>query len=233
MSQPLYYLDKKSLAFPSLTDALDDPNGLLAVGGDLTPERIVNAYKLGIFPWFSEGDPILWWSPNPRAIIKLDQLRVNKTLKKFLKKSPYKVSVNKAFSQVIDFCANAPFRSNETWIVPAMKFAYKTLNKQGYAHSIEVWLDDELVGGLYGIAVNGYFSGESMFYRKSNASKVALIYLAQLLKPLGTTFIDCQITNSFLADMGCIEVEREQFVQLKAQALKNPVESSFWRARYL
>lgn len=233
MSQPLCYLDKKSLAFPSLSNALDEPNGLLAVGGDLSPERIISAYQHGIFPWYSEGDPILWWSPNPRAIIHLANLKINRSLQKFLNKSPYTVSINKAFNQVIDYCSNAPFRSEATWILPAMKFAYKSLHQLGHAHSIEVWQDDELVGGLYGIAVNGYFSGESMFYRKSNASKIALITLAQLLQQAKVNFIDCQIINDFLKSMGASEVTRCEFVNLKDHAINTQLDSSFWAARFL
>ncbi len=233
MSQPLHYLNKKSLAFPALEQALEDPNGLLAVGGDLSPERIISAYKQGIFPWYSEGDPILWWSPNPRAIIKLADIRINRSLQKFLNKKPYQVSVNKAFHQVIDYCADAPFRDEATWILPAMKFAYKSLHQQGHAHSIEVWHDDELVGGLYGIAINGYFSGESMFYRKSNASKVALVYLAKLLQQNKVHFIDCQILNPFLQAMGCTEISRTDFVDLKSVAINTELERCFWASRFL
>ena len=144
----------------------------------------------------------MWWSPNPRAIILLDELRINRSLKKTLNRQAFQVTVNRVFPQVLEFCANAPFRREDTWIVPSMKMAYARLNKEGYAHSIEVWQDKELVGGLYGVAVNGFFSGESMFYKTSNASKVALVYLARLLSSANIKFIDCQILNPFLQDMG-------------------------------
>ncbi len=182
MSHTLYQLNDNDLAFPPVNGALTEPNGLLVLGGDLSPQRLINAYRQGVFPWFSEGEPLMWWSPNPRAIIKLSDLRINRTLRKVIKKSSYKITLNTAFEQVIKLCANAPFRNDGTWIVPEMVNAYSQLHQLGYAHSIEVWQDgvsgsDEknLVGGLYGVAINGFFSGESMFYTAPNASKFALI----------------------------------------------------------
>lgn len=238
----LYQLNDNDLAFPPVDFALTEPNGLLAVGGDLQPKRLIEAYSQGIFPWFSEGDPLLWWSPDPRAIIKRCDLRINRTLHKALKKSNCKVTLNTAFEQVIKQCANAPFRTDGTWILPAMQAAYRKLHKLGYAHSIEVWetLDDGvsepkqlLVGGLYGIAINGLFSGESMFYSKSNASKFALIALSNLLSSLDVDFIDCQLLNPFLADMGAIEVSRDDFVICKQIAINKKVPTSFWQPREL
>lgn len=233
MSQTLYFLNESSLAFPDLSFALSEPNGLLALGGDLTPERLVEAYANGIFPWYSDDEPIMWWSPNPRAIIPTDEIYINKTLRKFLKKSSYKVTVNKAFNDVIAYCADAPFRTEETWIVDDMMKAYRQLHQLGHAHSIEVWQDDKLVGGLYGVAINGFFSGESMFYKASNASKIALISLAQLLKDQGLTFIDCQINNPFLESMGAIEISRDEFVRLKQKAINTMVPDNVWLPRQL
>lgn len=233
MNEAIPWLSLDSSTFPDLSTALTDPNGLLAFGDDLTPKRIFQAYQHGIFPWFSDGDPVMWWSPDPRAIIDISQLKINKTLKKTLKRQQFTVTLNKRFSQVIDYCADAPFRREETWIVQPMQSAYKALHEQGKAHSIEVWLENELVGGLYGVAVNGYFSGESMFYTQSNASKVALVYLAKLLQSLGINLIDCQMQNPFLASMGCIEVSRRQFITLQRQAKSIEVPENFWLPKQL
>ena len=240
MRQILYQLDEQDLAFPSVDCALSDPDGLLAVGGDLQPKRLINAYSQGIFPWFSENDPLMWWSPDPRAIIKLTDLRINRTLRKALKKHPYKVTLNTAFEQVIEQCADAPFRDEGTWILPEMQAAYIKLHKLGYAHSIEVWHtnntskpEQELIGGLYGITINGFFSGESMFYTKPNASKFAIVALARLLNSIGTDFIDCQLLNPFLADMGAIEISRDNFIKMKQTAINKEVATNFWQAREL
>jgi len=233
MSRAIPWLSSNSSTFPNLSTALDEPNGLLAFGDDLSPERIIQAYQLGIFPWFSDGEPVMWWSPDPRAIINIDQLNINKTLQKILKRALFTVTLNKSFTQVIELCADAPFRNEETWIVDPMLAAYKALHHQGKAHSIEVWQEKQLVGGLYGVAVNGYFSGESMFYRQSNASKVALLYLASLLKSIDVELIDCQMLNPFLATMGCIEIPRQAFIkqQVAAKAIIPPI--NFWQPRQL
>ncbi|MFB1016149.1 MAG: leucyl/phenylalanyl-tRNA--protein transferase [Alteromonadaceae bacterium] len=233
MSQTVHYLDSESLAFPPTQLALTDPNGLIAIGGDLSPQRLVSAYEQAIFPWFNAGEPIMWWSPSPRAIIPVNQIKINRTLTKFIKKKPYQVTLNKDFDQVISNCAHAPFRKEGTWIVDDMKLAYMRLHELGYAHSIEVWQHNELVGGLYGVAINGFFSGESMFYKKNNASKVALISLAELLKTIGVSFIDCQILNPFLDDMGCIEIDRDSFTQLQQVAITKIVPKDFWHSKVL
>ncbi|MFT5756908.1 MAG: leucyl/phenylalanyl-tRNA--protein transferase [Alteromonadaceae bacterium] len=233
MSQTLHFIEPNSLAFPPLNQALEEPNGLLAFGGDLSPQRLYNAYSHGIFPWYSANEPIMWWSPNPRAIIPTSTVKINKTLKKILNRHSFQVSINRCFDHVIELCADAPFRSDSTWIVTDMLDAYKALHQQGHAHSIEVWQDDKLVGGLYGVAINGYFSGESMFYKASNASKVALVALAKLLKEIDVEFIDCQMTNPFLEDMGCIEISRATFVKYLTKAKCVAVPSHFWQARYL
>lgn len=233
MSQTVHYLDSESLAFPPTQLALTDPNGLIAIGGDLSPQRLVSAYEQAIFPWFNAGEPIMWWSPSPRAIIPVNQIKINRTLTKFIKKNPYQVTLNKDFDQVISNCAHAPFRKEGTWIVKDMKLAYMRLHELGYAHSIEVWQHNELVGGLYGVAIKGFFSGESMFYKKNNASKVALISLAELLKTIGVSFIDCQILNPFLDDMGCIEIDRDSFTQLQQVAITKLVPKDFWHSKVL
>lgn len=237
MNGAIPWITSSSSTFPVLSNALTDPNGLLAFGDHLSPELIFNAYQQGIFPWFSDGDPVMWWSPDPRGIINIDQLAINKTLKKIIKKidrrQHFDVTLNKSFDQVIELCADAPFRNEQTWIVSPMLSAYKVLHQQGKAHSVEVWLNNELVGGLYGVAVGGYFSGESMFYKESNASKVALVYLAKLLQKIGVEFIDCQMLNPFLASMGCIEVSRSQFIKRQHQAMKIMPANDFWHSRAL
>ena len=233
MTRAIPWLSSNSSTFPELSTALAEPNGLLAFGDDLSPQRIIQAYQQGIFPWFSDGEPVMWWSPNPRGIINISELKVNKTLQKVLNRETFTVTLNKNFNQVIALCADAPFRQEETWIVNPMISAYKTLHSQGKSHSIEVWYNEHLVGGLYGVAINGYFSGESMFYRKSNASKVALVYLAKLLKSINVEFIDCQMLNPFLADMGCIEVSRQQFISQQQTAKSIIPPTNFWQARSL
>lgn len=238
----LYQLNDDNFVFPAVDCALSEPNGLLAVGGDLQPKRLINAYSQGIFPWFSENDPLMWWSPDPRAIIRLDDLRINRTLRKALNKSPYTVTLNTAFEQVIAHCADAPFRDDGTWILPHMQAAYINLHQLGYAHSIEVWqacasdttgVKQTLVGGLYGVAINGFFSGESMFYTQANASKFALVALAKLLSSIEVEFIDCQLLNPFLADMGAIEISRQSFIKNKQAAINKEVATDFWQPRLL
>jgi len=233
MSQALELLDPNSLAFPPLHNALAEPNGLLAVGGDLSVKRLYSAYQHGIFPWYSEHDPIMWWSPTPRAIITSSSIRINRTLNKHIKKKPYKVTLNHAFSEVIDLCADAPFRTDETWIVDDMIQAYQNLHDSGLAHSIEVWDGDELVGGLYGVAINGFFSGESMFYKKSNASKFALVALSEHLQTAGISMIDCQITNPFLEDMGCFELSRDEFIDMQKKHVDIMIPDGFWQPKEL
>ncbi|WP_448549810.1 leucyl/phenylalanyl-tRNA--protein transferase [Thalassotalea fusca] len=233
MLKPFQWLDTGNTQFPPLDSALAEPNGLLAIGGDLSPQRIIEAYKQGIFPWYNDGEPILWWYPSPRAILKFDDLYINKTLRKHLKRTPYTISVNKAFVETIDKCSNAPFRGEETWITKAMQLAYIQLHYEGYAHSVEVWQDSELVGGLYGIAINGYFSGESMFYQKANASKFALVGLCNMLADANVDFIDCQILNPFLASMGCKDVALAEFQRLQTSMLNLQVPSTLWEPRTL
>lgn len=233
MTRAIPWITSNSSTFPNLSTALKEPNGLLAFGDDLSAERVYQAYQNGIFPWFSDGEPVMWWSPDPRGIINISQLVINKTLKKVIKRNTFTVTINKDFNQVIALCADAPFRQEETWIVDPMIAAYKLLHKQGKAHSIEVWHNEQLVGGLYGVAVNGYFSGESMFYRQSNASKIALVYLAKLLKSINVEFIDCQMLNPFLANMGCIEVTRKQFLQYQSAAKEIIPPINFWQTSTL
>ncbi|WP_104038018.1 leucyl/phenylalanyl-tRNA--protein transferase [Vibrio jasicida] len=201
-----------SFAFPSPYEALHDPNGLLAFGGDLNPQRILTGYHQGIFPWYGPGEPILWWSPSPRAVFDAATFTPSKSLKKFQRKQQYKVTLNNATEHVIELCASTR-PAEETWLNPEMQASYIALAKQGHCHSVEVWHDDQLVGGLYGISVGQLFCGESMFSLKDNASKVALWYLCEHLASNQGQLIDCQVMNPHLRSLGAFELERDDFVQ--------------------
>ncbi|ELR65016.1 Leucyl/phenylalanyl-tRNA--protein transferase [Photobacterium marinum] len=209
------------IQFPVTETALDEPNGLLAFGGDLRPERLISAYRHGIFPWYSDGEPILWWSPAPRAIFLPDQFKPSKSLRKYFRKSGYQVTLNKACHEVIRLCADSR-GAEETWITDEMKQAYQLMHNLGHCHSVEVWRNDELIGGLYGIQVGTIFCGESMFSLADNASKIALWIFCQHFTAHGGTLIDCQIMNDHLASLGAVEIERGpfmQFLQLQRDAI--------------
>ncbi|WP_158969766.1 leucyl/phenylalanyl-tRNA--protein transferase [Paraglaciecola sp. L3A3] len=223
----------KDLIFPRCEYALDEPNGLLAFGGDLSVARLIKAYKNGVFPWYSQGEPILWWSPDPRGILLLDEFKCSKSLAKFSRNCDFQISVNMAFDQVIDSCANVPRNDSGTWITAEMIQAYKNLHNQGHAHSIEIWHDQELIGGLYGVAVGKVFCGESMFHTVTNASKLAMLNLVKLLKADGAVFIDCQMQNPHLASLGCMEIPREHFLAKLKQQTEHSFSPSLWRVRYL
>jgi len=213
-----YWIDPRSdnVEFPDVSLALDEPDGLLAIGGDLKPQRLLAAYRLGIFPWYNEGQPILWWAPNPRAVLFPQQLKISRSLGKTLRKKPFTVTLNHAFADVIDACSH--LRSYEkqpgTWITHEMKQAYQQLHEQGYAHSVECWHNGQLAGGLYGIAIGRVFFGESMFTRHSNASKVAFITLTQQLMQWGFGVIDCQVHSQHLESLGAETIRRGQFTDL-------------------
>ncbi|OBT13922.1 leucyl/phenylalanyl-tRNA--protein transferase [Vibrio sp. UCD-FRSSP16_10] len=196
--------------FPDPSLALTKPNGLLAFGGDLSTERLHNAYRQGIFPWYSYGEPILWWSPSPRAVFIPETFTPSKSLVKFQKKQNYKVTINHATDQLIDLCASTR-PDEETWITDEMLHAYQMLAKAGHCHSVEVWQDEQLIGGLYGVSVGSVFCGESMVSIKTNASKIALWYFTQHFVKQGGKLIDCQIMNPHLASLGAIEIPRSEF----------------------
>lgn len=200
------------IVFPDPHQALEDPNGLLAFGGDLSVPRLVKAYQSGIFPWFSEGEPILWWSPNPRGVIYTQDYASSKSLLKHIRKNDLQVTTDYAFNRVIDLCATTPRADNGTWITKDMVSAYKDMHKAGFAHSIEVWRSEKLVGGLYGVFVNNVFCGESMFSLETNASKVAFHYLIEHMRKNSVSLIDCQMQNNHLASLGCITLERHLFL---------------------
>lgn len=213
-------LDHYSLSFPSPREALREPNGLLAMGGDLRPERLFQAYQQGIFPWYSIDEPILWWSPSPRAIFVANEFKPAKSLRKFYRKSNYKVSINLASEEVIYQCA-ALRSEEETWLDEKMQLAYTQLAKQGICHSVEVWQEEKLIGGLYGILIGSMFCGESMFSRETNASKIALWAFAEHFVAHGGEFIDCQVLNPHTASLGAIEITRDEYLSKLAYCKKN------------
>jgi len=207
------YLLSKELVFPPVHLANED--GLLAVGGDLSVERLLLAYKSGIFPWYNQGEPIIWYSPNPRMVLFPQNLKISKSMRQVIRKQEFTITYNQNFEAVISNCKHI-FRTADqggTWITNEMQEAYIELHKKGIAKSVEVWKGDELVGGLYGIDLGTVFCGESMFSKVSNASKMAFIYLAQKLEKENYTLIDCQVYNNHLASLGADEISREAFLK--------------------
>lgn len=201
-------------AFPDPTAALRQPDGLLAAGGDLSIERLLRAYRSGIFPWYEAGQPILWWSPDPRAVLFPGELRISRSLQRTLRRGRFVATADQAFPAVIEACA-APRRGQPgSWITPEMNFAYTRLHELGYAHSVEVWLDAKLAGGIYGVAIGKVFFGESMFSHERDASKVALVYLVKQILAWGFKLIDCQIMSAHLATLGARTIPRNDFLSL-------------------
>ncbi|WP_336708517.1 MULTISPECIES: leucyl/phenylalanyl-tRNA--protein transferase [unclassified Cedecea] len=222
----LVQLSRDSIAFPSPEGALREPNGLLALGGDLTPARLLMAYQRGIFPWFSPGDPILWWSPDPRAILYPEQFHLSRSMKRFHRTSPYTVTLNHAFERVLYGCASD--RNEGTWITADIVEAYLRLHELGHAHSVEVWEGKELVGGMYGVAQGALFCGESMFSRRVNASKTALLVFCQHFIRHGGKLIDCQVLNEHTASLGVIEIPRREYLQALAELRLQHLGSHCW-----
>ncbi len=208
--------------FPPLDQALDEPEGLLAAGGDLSPTRLLAAYRRGIFPWYSAGQPVLWWSPNPREVLLPGEFKCSRSLAKTLRNRGFEVSYDRAFSAVVQACAARRDNSTGTWITPEMHTAYCELHTRGNAHSVEVRLGGELVGGLYGVLMGRVFFGESMFSRERDASKVALAWLAERGVVAGLTLIDCQLPTPHLRSLGSKPVSRREFSALVAAAVTGP-----------
>jgi len=208
---------------------LAEENGLLAVGGDLSPDRIIAAYRMGIFPWYSEEDPILWWFTSPRLVLFPDELKISRRLKRYYRNTSQTFTINKAFDEVITACA-ASRRAvrEETWITPEMLQAYRYLNRLGYAHSVECWKDCQLVGGLYGIALGKVFFGESMFSLAANSSKFALIHLVDFLKTKNYRLIDCQMTTTHLVSLGARELEGKEFQRLLGRYINSTRPDKIW-----
>ncbi len=223
---PLFRLSSR-LEFPPAWLARSD--GLLCIGGDLSCERILLAYQNGIFPWFSDNEPILWWSPDPRLVLYPSEIRISKSLRKTLKKNRFRITISQAFEQTISACSQPRKDPNEgTWLVEEMKDAYIELHYQGHAHSVEAWHQDRLVGGLYGVAMGCVFFGESMFSLESDASKAALVALARHLYTHGFDFIDCQVTTDHLCRMGAVEIPRNRFLDLLGRSIIRQPVSGVW-----
>lgn len=214
--------------FPDPGRAMTDPNGLLAFGGDLSPRRLLAAYSRGIFPWYNEDEPILWWSPDPRCVFHTSRLKPNRSLHRLLAGKPWRVTVDHAFRDVVEACAAPRPGQIGTWIVPAMINAYDGLHAMGHAHSVEVWEGEHLIGGIYGVAVGRLFCGESMFSRESGGSKLALLILGQLLQRWDFPLIDAQVTNNHLISLGAVEYPRDQFLRTVEQLTQLPGQPGSW-----
>lgn len=222
-------LRSDSLWFPSADTALKEPDGLLAFGGDLSVARLHQAYQHGIFPWFSPGDPLLWWSPGTRAVFRPDSLHAGRSLRKDWQKHQYQFSCDQAFPAVIAACAAPRAHQRGTWISDDIQQAYIALHHAGVAHSLEVWQHDRLVGGLYGVQVGALFCGESMFNRVPNAAKLALVQLQHYLQSFGLGWIDCQLPNAFLLQCGASTQPRHEYLQLLQQQASQPIPAGLWQ----
>jgi len=215
----LQWLNPDPLAdFPPVEAALSEPEGLLAAGGDLSTERLIKAYSQGIFPWYSEGEPILWWSPDPRFVLYPEQLKISRSLAKNVRNTEIRISMDTAFAEVIANCAQLPRKDQPgTWITSEMQQAYINMHELGHAHSVECWLDNELVGGLYGFSSGQVFCGESMFSKQSNASKIALVYLCQFIQQHGFKLIDSQVYTEHLERLGAKMIPRSDYIKILQQ----------------
>jgi len=225
----LTWLQRDSLSFPPLERALHEPNGLLAAGGDLSAERLIQAYRHGCFPWFQDGQPILWWSPDPRTVLRPQELHVSRSLAKLLRQGRYRVTFDKAFADVIQACAAPRPYADGTWITSDMQRAYLELHRRGIAHSVEVWQEERLVGGLYGLAMGQLFFGESMFSRADNASKIGFATLVRHLQHWDFALIDCQMPTQHLENFGARSIPRSEFARLLSEHLDQP-SSADWLA---
>jgi leucyl/phenylalanyl-tRNA---protein transferase len=223
-------ISRRDFEFPALDEA--DESGLLAVGGDLSIERLLLAYSKGIFPWYEDGMPILWWSPDPRMVLFPDKLIISHSLRQSIKKQQFTITIDQAFEKVIKHCSKTPRQGEDgTWITPDMRNAYIRLHKAGYAHSAEAWLEGELVGGLYGVALGKAFFGESMFHHVTNASKVALYHLVEKLRSWDFKIIDAQVYTNHLESLGGEMIPRSQYLQILEGALLIDDFAESWKER--
>lgn len=225
----LTWLRRDSLDFPALERALREPNGLLAAGGDLSAERLIAAYRHGCFPWFSEGQPLLWWSPDPRTVLFPEEFHLSRSLAKLLRQQRYRVTFDQDFAAVIEGCASPRDYADGTWITDSMRAAYLELHRRGLAHSVEVWDGEQLVGGLYGLAMGQLFFGESMFSRADNASKIGFATLVSKLRDWGFVLIDCQMPTRHLHSFGARPIARAEFARYLQQHLDRP-STADWQA---
>lgn len=215
--------------FPALSKALKEPNGLLAAGADLSAERLLQAYRRGIFPWYSEGEPILWWSPDPRMVLFPDELKVSRSLAKRLRKPDYEIRIDSAFRRVMLHCALTERPGQDgTWITQKVVDGYCRLHELGHAHSVETWMDGELVGGIYGVAIGRMFYGESMFHHVTDASKLAFVHLVRHLHAQGFGMLDCQMRTSHLASLGAREISRDEFSQRLSELVNSTHPPAQW-----
>lgn len=224
----LPWLSESSLDFPPVSQALRDPDGLLAVGGDLREERLIRAYENGIFPWYQDDQPILWWSPSLRMALRPAQLIISRSMGKVLRRGEYQVTLDQAFTQVIEHCALTREAYPGTWITPQMQEAYIALHRRGIAHSVEVWHEGVLVGGLYGIAMGQLFFGESMFSLRDNASKTGFIWLVKQLQVWQYQLIDCQVPSEHLRSLGAQDMPRAQFLEILTKTRSLPAKVGLW-----
>lgn len=225
--------DDESFPFPDASSALKDPEGLVAAGGDLSPKRVLRAYREGIFPWYEEDQPILWWSPNPRGIIYPKKFIAHKRLLRTLKKKKWLITYDNSFTEVMEACAEPRTNSRGTWITPDMLQAYTLLHQLGHAHSIEVRdHNNYLIGGVYGVAIGSIFFGESMFSRETDTSKVALLYLCAYLDTWGYKMIDTQLSSNHLSSLGGIDIPREEYLYILHRLTKKSVDQEAWRKDY-
>jgi leucyl/phenylalanyl-tRNA---protein transferase len=220
--------DAAADAFPPVDEAQRDPNGLLAVGADLKPERLLHAYRMGIFPWYEAGQPVLWWSPDPRAVLRPEALHVARSLRKKLAKPVFSVTADRAFDAVIAACAEPRRYTHGTWITDEMASAYRELNALGWAHSFETWSEGQLVGGLYGVSIGRVFFGESMFSRISDASKIAFARAVRYLQHRGCALVDCQVWSEHIASLGATQMPRAQFIAHLKTLCKDARAASDW-----
>ena len=209
----LHRLNSDKPDFPPVSEALDQPNGLLAFGGKLDSPTLLTAYQQGIFPWFNNGEPVLWWSPNPRMVINPEAIHISRSMKKELHRHTYQITIDEVFAGVMHQCRILREKAEGTWITDEMEEAYNRLHAEGYAHSVEVWEGKALVGGIYGLAMDQMFFGESMFSKKSNTSKLAIIYLCRFLADQGIRLLDCQVPNPHLESLGGICMPRDVFIK--------------------
>ncbi len=216
--------------FPDIERACREPDGLLAAGGDLSGARLLYAYRHGIFPWYEDGQPILWWSPDPRCILRPREFHVARRLQRWLRDCPYSVRFNSDFGAVVEGCAGRRFGQQGTWITAEMAAAYADLHRAGWAHSVEVWHEDRLLGGLYGLAIGRAFFGESMFSRATNASKIAMLALCRHMAGRGMNLLDCQVISPHLLTLGAVAVPRSEFRVLLAAACEPPTAARDWPA---
>lgn len=222
---PVFLLGEKPVFPPA---ELADKEGILAVGGDLSPERLINAYRHGIFPWFSEGDPIIWWSPDPRLVLLPGEIHVSKSMAKILKKNPFRLTCDRSFESVIKKCSAPREKQKQTWITQEMMEAYIDLHNLGLAHSVEVWQQKRLVGGFYGVALGKCFFGESMFFEVANASKFAFIKFAGKLFERGFLLVDCQVPTEHLKSLGAREIPRAKFLLILKESLRYETHKGKW-----